>query len=113
MVDLTNTKNDSEQEPRFAINRNNLYREQAITDYEKANIKKLVPIKADGSPDTSRTTIFYGHAQLLTPVGPYPIQARLAAKNLSEAFDELPNAIEQAIKEALEELHKMNIERTP
>jgi hypothetical protein len=106
---LTNFANNQQIE--FKVDRDNLYREEGLTDMKTASIRRLVPIKADGSPDTSRTEIFVGSTQLMTPEGPLPIQARLMANNLSEAFDEFPSAMQQALNEVIDELQKMQQQR--
>jgi hypothetical protein len=103
--------NPNEQQIDFTVDRANLYKEEAITDLKTASIRKLVPIKSDGSPDESRTTIFIGSTQLMTPEGPLPIQARLMANNLNEAFDEFPNAMQQSLNEVIAELQKMHEQR--
>ena len=65
---MTNTAN--EQQIDFNVDRDNLYREEGITDLKTASIRRLIPIKADGSTDASRTAIFVGSTQLMTPEGP-------------------------------------------
>ena len=95
----------------FTVDQNNLYREEAITDLKVASIRKLVPIKADGSNDTSRSPIFVGSTQLMTPEGPLPLQARLQANNLSEAYTEFPNAMRQAMNEMIQKLEQMHREQ--
>jgi len=91
----------------FTVDQSNLYREAAITDLKVASIRQLIPVKADGSDDTSRSTIYVGSTQLMTPEGPLPLQARLAANNLSEAFAEFPKAMQQALSEMVENIKKM------
>lgn len=95
----------------FNIDRNNLYREESLTDLKVASIRKLIPVRADGSDDTTRSPIFYGNTQLMTPEGPLPIQAQLMANNLSEAFDEFPGAMQAALSEMIEQLQKLHREQ--
>ena len=98
-----------EQEPQidFTVNKKNLFREDAITDLNVASIRRLVPINADGSEDKSRSPVFVGHTQLMSPQGPVPIQARLLANNLEEAIDQFPQAMHQALEEVMEQIMKM------
>ena len=95
----------------FNVDRNNLYREEAITDLKVASIRKFVPVKADGSDDTSRSPKFIGSTQLMTPEGPLPIQAQLMANNLDEAFTEFPRAMQAALNEMIDKLQKMQEEQ--
>lgn len=91
----------------FTVDKNNLYREESITDLKVASIRKLVPVKTDGSEDTTRSPIFVGHTQLMTPEGPLPLQAKLQANTLEEAMAEFPNAMQAALAEMVEEVRKM------
>jgi hypothetical protein len=91
----------------FTVDKSNLYREESITDLKVASIRQLVPVKADGSADSSRTPIFMGHTQLMTPEGPLPVQSRLMANNLDEAFAEFPGAMQKALAEMVERLKEM------
>ncbi len=91
----------------FTVDQNNLYREEAITDLKVASIRRLVPIMPDGSDDPSRAPLFMGHSQLMTPEGPLPLQARLPANNLSEAYAVFPKAMQQALSETIKQLEEM------
>ncbi len=95
----------------FSVNKKNLYREEAITDVKVASIRRLIPINLDGSEDKSRTTIFYGHTQLMSPDGPIPLQAPLQANNLEEAMDLFPEAMEKALAEVVDQFRKIQQER--
>lgn len=91
----------------FQIDRNNLYREESVTDLKIGSIRRLIPIKADGSADESRPEVFIGNTQLMSPEGPLPIQAFLEAKSLEEAMDVFPDAMKRALSEMIEELREM------
>ena len=91
----------------FTVDTKNLYREESITDLKVASIRRLVPINLDGTEDKSRTTIFIGQTQLMSPDGPLPIQAELAANNFEEAVAEFPSAMKKALSEVIEKLKQM------
>ncbi len=76
----------------FTVDRSNLYREESITDLKVASIRRLIPVKPDGTEDKSRTPVFIGHTQLMSPEGPLPIQSQLAANSIEEALDAFPEA---------------------
>jgi hypothetical protein len=84
-----------------------LYREEVITDLKSASIRKLTPIKTDGSDDASRTAVFLGTTNLLTPQGPLPIQARLMANDFEEALKDFPNTMRKAVEQMVAEVKKM------
>ena len=91
----------------FTVDKNNLYREESITDLKVASIRRLIPVKSNGSEDTTRPSIFVAHTQLMTPEGPLPLQARLQANNLEEAMAEFPKAMQVALTEMIEEVQKL------
>lgn len=102
---MTDLKNP--QDIDFTVDQNNLYREEAITDLKVASIRRLVPIKPDGSEDASRAPIFMGSSQVMTPEGPLPLQARIAANNLAEAYEAFPGAMQEALTEMIRQLEAM------
>ncbi len=90
------------------INTQNLYKEEAFTDLTFATIGRLSPVKIDGSPDNSREEIFTGITQLMSPNGPIPVQCLIeGAKNLSEAAEKLPVAIEKTVQAMIAEAKEM------
>ena len=91
----------------FNLDPQNLYREESYTDLKAGAIRRLVPVKTDGSTDGARTDIFIGTAQLLTPEGPLPVQARLPANNFQEALAAFPEAMRQATQEMFLQLQEM------
>jgi len=91
----------------FSVDRNNLYREESITDLKVATIRQLIPITADGAQDTGRTRIFIGHTQVMSPEGPVPIQSKLDADTLEQAMDAFPQAMQQALVEVIEKLKQL------
>ncbi|MGA2780768.1 MAG: hypothetical protein ABSF13_02480 [Smithella sp.] len=90
------------------INIDNLYKEEAFTDLTFATIRRLTPVKIDGSIDESREAIFTGMTQLMSPNGPIPVQCLIeGAKNLSEAAAKLPAAIEKSVQDMIAEAEEM------
>ncbi|WP_457553075.1 cytoplasmic protein [Desulfobacula sp.] len=91
----------------FTVDKNNLYREESVTDLKIANIQRLVPVHIDGSKDKSREIIFLGRTQLSTPQGPIPIQAKLSAETLEQAIDMFPKAMEAETQKVVESFKQM------
>jgi hypothetical protein len=89
----------------------NLYREEAYTDLKTGGIRKLVPIKIDGSDDEIRPAMFSGHTQVMSPHGPIPIQGNIVAATLEEAVNGFPQAMEDAMNRMVEEAQKMQREQ--
>jgi hypothetical protein len=91
----------------FTVDKSQLYREESFTDLKVASIRRMIPVKADGADDTSRSPMFFGHTQLMSPEGPLPIQARLTANNLEEAIAAFPAAMEQALGQVVQQIKAM------
>ncbi|OPY12269.1 MAG: hypothetical protein A4E70_00589 [Syntrophus sp. PtaU1.Bin005] len=91
---------------KIEFNQNNLYREDSFTDMQVGSIRVLIPVKPDGSEDSSRAALFIGQAQVMSPQGPLPLQGPIEAKSLSEAMDKFPQAMEQALKQMLSEVRE-------
>ena len=102
---------DQDQNIEFNIDKDNLYREESFTDLKVGSIRRLVPTKPDGTDDPSRTPIFVGNTQLMSPDGPMPIQSKLSANTLEEAMDVFPEAMKQALGELVERIQKMRQEQ--
>lgn len=96
----------------FKVDTANLYVEEGFTDLKVASIRRLKPINADGTPDPSRTPIFVGTTQLLTPEGPLPIQAPLMANNLKEALEVFSDAMKNTVADMMQEARRMKQEET-
>jgi len=94
----------------FKVDANNLYVEEGFTDLKVASIRRLMPINVDGTPDASRTPIFVGTTQLMTPEGPLPVQAPLMANSLQEAVEIFSDAMKQAVSEMMQEVQRMKQE---
>ena len=94
----------------FKFDKNELYREESLTDLKVGAIRCLMPIKIDGSADSGRKTVYVGHTQLMSPNGMVPLQAPLEAASLEEAIDLFPAAMEKAFAEMVEQAKKMQEE---
>ncbi len=91
----------------FTLDRENLYREQSYTDLNAGSIRRLLPVKPDGSPDDARTEIYVGTTQLMTNEGPLPVQARLMANTFQEALAVFPETMRRATLEMIEQFEKL------
>ena len=90
----------------------NLYREETFTDMKAGSLRRLVPVKADGTEDPSRPAIFTAATQVMTPGGVLPLSGEVdGAKTLEEAVAKFPAAIKQAIGMLREEMEAMQRER--
>lgn len=95
----------------FNLDRSNLYLEESFTDLKVGSVKRLSPIKADGSPDRERQPVFVGQTSVYTPHGSLPIENVIAAKDLAQAFKRFPEAMHAAMQRLMEEAKKMRDEK--
>ena len=88
-----------------------IYREETFTDRRVGTIRRLTPVTADGSLDTSRTVLFVGQAQVMTPMGAVPISFDLDSLTLDGAIAMFGDAAEQAVQQTMRELQEMRREQ--
>ena len=93
------------------IDGDNLWKEEHITDLKVGNIRKLTPIKLDGSEDESRQASYSATTNIMTPGGALPISGEIEAANLAEAVEKFPEAINAAVKKLQEDMIKMQQEQ--
>ena len=84
-----------------------LYREDVFTDQRVGTIRRMTPVKSDGSDDSSRTVIFIGQATVMTPMGSLPLSFELPAKTLAEAVAQFGPEAQRAIEDAARELQEL------
>jgi hypothetical protein len=97
---------DQQQPTELKIDRSNLYLEESFTDLKVGIIKRMTPVKSDGSVDKTRKALFVAQTSLMTPGGPLPIQAVIQAKELQQAIKKFPEAMKAAMERLAEEAKK-------
>jgi hypothetical protein len=90
-----------------AMDDTSLYREEIYTDRKIGTLRVLSPVKADGTPDTLRRTVYQGEAQLMTNVGPLPISFDIDANSLADAVAKYAESTKAGIERAMHELQEM------
>ena len=91
----------------ISVDQGNLYVEEVFTDLKIATIRRLSPVKADGSPDEARSTLFQGQTQLMSQVGPVPVSCVIEAAGLEEALEKFPAAIGMAVERMIDEAREI------
>ena len=84
-----------------------VYREDVYTDRKVGTIRSLIPVKSDGSPDASRSALFVGEAQILTPMGAMPVSFEIEAANLAEAVEKYAAAAKEGVERTVKEIQEM------
>ena len=91
----------------ISVDQDNLYREETFTDLKVASIRRLSPIRADGSDDTGRPVLFVGETTLMSARGPLPINCPIEATTLADALEAFPQAVQAAVERLMEEAREM------
>jgi len=89
------------------VDPDNLYREETYSDLRAGSIRRLTPVRADGEPDPGREVLYFGHAQVLSQMGPLPVEFEIPAGSLDEALDKFPEGAEEAVKRMAEEIREL------
>lgn len=84
-----------------------LYLEEVFTDRKVGTLRRLTPVKSDGSPDPGRRVAYVGEAQLLTSVGALPITFEIDAKSLDEAIAKFAGAAKEAVERTVRDLQDL------
>jgi hypothetical protein len=84
-----------------------LYREEIYTDRKMGTLRVMLPVRPDGSPDDARPTLYLGEAQLMTNMGPLPINFDIEATNLADAVAKYGDAAKVGVEQTLRELQEM------
>ena len=88
-----------------------IYLEETFTDRRVGTIRRLTPVTADGAPDSTRSVVYVGQAQVMTPMGALPISFDLEATSLSGAIAKFGDAAELAVQQTMRELQELRREQ--
>lgn len=88
----------------------NLYSEEILTDRKMGNIRILTPVLADGSEDPSRKLIFSGEIQIMTQMGPLPINFDIEADTVQEAVKKYGEAAKAGVQKTIDKIQEMRRE---
>jgi hypothetical protein len=91
----------------FEMDVGQLYREDVFTDRRIGTIRRLTPVRSDGSPDPGRPVLFAGQTQVLTAGGMLPVSFEMEAATLDEAVRKFGAAAKQALEETVRELQEI------
>jgi hypothetical protein len=96
---------DRNAEPQ--MDADSMYLEEMFTDRRVGAIRRLTPVKRDGSPDTSRPVLFLGQAEIMTNMGPVPINFEIEGETLDQAAAGFSVAATAAIERTVQQIQEM------
>jgi hypothetical protein len=91
----------------LTVDMENLHREEVFTDLRAASIRRLTPVKGDGSTDTKRDVVYIGETNIMTQMGPLPVQFPIEADSLEDAFKQFPEGVKGAVERLNERAREM------
>lgn len=89
------------------MNPSDLWLEEVFTDRRVGTIRRMTPVKGDGTRDAARELSFVGETQVLTQMGTLPINFALEANTLDEAAKKFGPAAKAAIERTVRELQEL------
>ena len=84
-----------------------LYREEIFTDRKIGVIRRLTPVKGDGTDDAARPTLYSGETQIMTSVGALPVSFEIEAKSLEEAATQYADTAKVAVERTVRDLQEL------
>jgi hypothetical protein len=91
----------------ISMNAQNMYREETYTDNAVGTIRRLLPVTANGEPDTTRVPQYIGSTQVMTNAGPLPLSFEIDASSFAAAIAGFGAGARAAFERTMEELREM------
>jgi len=93
--------------PELKMDPANLYREEIFTDRKIGTIRVMTPVSKDSTADATRSVLYVGETQLMTPVGALPLAFEIEADSLGAAAEKFADFAAVAVEKAVRELQEM------
>jgi hypothetical protein len=84
-----------------------MYLEEVFTDRRVGTIRRLSPVKSDGSADAGRPVVYVGETQVMSNVGALPIVFEIDAASLDEAIERFGPLASESIERTVRELQEL------
>ncbi|MBN2163884.1 MAG: hypothetical protein JXR25_15845 [Pontiellaceae bacterium] len=95
----------------IAFDGSNIWKEENFTDLKVGTIRKMTPIKLDGTEDETRSAVYSATTNIMTPGGALPISGEIEATTLEEAVANFSDAINKAVVKLQEDMIRMQQEQ--
>jgi hypothetical protein len=84
-----------------------LYQEEVFTDRKVGMIRRMTPVQGDGVRDASRPVLYVGQAEIMTNMGPMPINFDIEAATLDQAVAGFAAAAAVAVERTAQQIQEM------
>ena len=96
-----------DRNPDAQMDADGMYLEEMFTDRKVGGIRRLTPVKSDGTVDPARPMLFIGQAEIMTNMGPVPINFEIPGQSLDQAIAAFPAAATAAIERTVQQIQEM------
>jgi hypothetical protein len=96
-----------DRNPDAQMDADGMYLEEMFTDRKVGGLRRLTPVKSDGTVDPARPTLFIGQAEIMTNMGPVPINFEIPGQSLDQAIAGFPAAATAAIERTVQQIQEM------
>ncbi|HEU4486555.1 MAG TPA: hypothetical protein VFR96_13805 [Povalibacter sp.] len=96
-----------ERDTEAQMDANALYQEEMFTDRRVGALRRLTPVRSDGSRDTARPVLFIGQAEIMTSMGPVPISFELPGETLDVAVAGFGAAAGAAVEKTVQQIQEL------
>ena len=93
--------------PEIKMNIEDLYKEDVFTDQKVGTIRRMTPVTPEGELDDSRSVLYFGGTQMMTPGGPLPLNFEIKGSNLTEVVNNFGDAANKSLEDTMAELQEM------
>jgi hypothetical protein len=84
-----------------------LYQEEMFTDRRVGALRRLTPVRKDGTRDMGRPVLFVGQAEIMTSMGPVPISFEIEGETLEKAVAGFAPAAAAAVERTVQQIQEM------
>jgi len=100
-----------QQLPDMNLDTSTLYQEETFTDGQVGEIRRLTPVRTDGSRDEARAVRYTGNTQIMTQAGPIPLSFEIEAESLTDAVARFGELARHKLEETTRQLEEMRKEQ--
>ena len=84
-----------------------LYQEEMFTDRKVGMIRRMTPVMTDGTRDPARKVLYVGQAEIMTNMGPMPINFEIEADGFAQAIAGFGTAAAAAVERTVQQIQEM------
>jgi hypothetical protein len=86
---------------------NAVYLEEMFTDRKVGVIRRMTPMTSDGNRDLERKVLYVGQAEIMTNMGPVPINFEIEADTFAQAIAGFGAAAAAGIERTVQQIQEM------